>query len=111
MPQGQVDLYQLLLPPPPSIRRLDRRDRQNMRMFESSDVVPVSGEKDKKGTTRSLFRVTEYSFDTAKSVSTVQAFRVSSTQVFPVGRTLHCVVIWAQFSKRVMGISDGFRYT
>ena len=64
-----------------------------MRMFESSDVVPVSGEKDRKGTTRSLFRVTEYSFDTAKSVSTVQVFRLSSTQVFGVERRFHCLRI------------------
>ena len=63
-----------------------------MRMFESSDVVPVSGEKDRKGTTRSLFRVTEYSFDTAKSVSTVQVFRLSSTQVFRVERSFHCLL-------------------
>lgn len=42
-----------------------------MTLFELSDVIPIDEDKDSKGVTRSLFRVTEYPWKTAKSVSAV----------------------------------------
>eukprot|EP00904_Undaria_pinnatifida_P010417 jgi/Undpi1/6505/HiC_scaffold_20.g08984.m1 len=38
-----------------------------MTLFELSDVIPIDEDKDSKGVTRSLFRVTEYPWKTAKS--------------------------------------------